>query len=55
MPNVCKKPQLGGVGYTCDPSTQEADAGGFQIQGQLGLCGDILLQKKKKQKEKATW
>lgn len=30
------------VVYACNPGTWAAEAGGFQVQGQLGLCSEIL-------------
>jgi hypothetical protein len=37
----------GVVVYTCKFSTQEAEAGGYQVQGQPGLHSEILPQKNK--------
>jgi hypothetical protein len=34
----------GMLGPTCNPSTREAEAEGSQVQGQRGLCSQILSQ-----------
>jgi hypothetical protein len=36
------------VAHTCNPSTQETEAGGLQVQGHLGIDTSILSQKKKR-------
>jgi hypothetical protein len=36
------------VVHACNFSTQEAEAGGLQVQGQPGLYGKTLSQEKKK-------
>jgi hypothetical protein len=36
------------VAHTCNPSTQEAEAGGSWVPGQSGLHNKTLCQKKKK-------
>jgi hypothetical protein len=36
------------VEQCCDPSTWEAEAGGYQVQSQLGLNSENLFKKKKK-------
>jgi hypothetical protein len=37
---------LGVVAHTCNPSTSEAEAGGWRVEGQLGLHNKTLSQKK---------
>jgi hypothetical protein len=32
------------VGYTCNPDTQEVEAGGSQVQGQSGQHNETLSQ-----------
>lgn len=41
--------RLDTVAHACNPSTQEAKAGGLPIQSQPGLHSKILAKKKKKQ------
>jgi hypothetical protein len=36
------------VVHTCNPSAQEAEAGGSRVQGQPGLHSETCLKKKKK-------
>jgi hypothetical protein len=36
----------GMIVYTCNPTTQEAEAGGSWVQGQLGLHSETTSQKK---------
>jgi hypothetical protein len=38
--------------HTCNPSTQKAEAGWLQVQGQPGLHNKTLSQKKKKKTQK---
>lgn len=33
------------VAHTCNPSTPKAGAGGFEAQGQPGLCRDPVSQR----------
>jgi hypothetical protein len=40
------------VSHICNPSTREAEAGGAQIQGQLGLCSKTLFLKNKGKKKR---
>jgi hypothetical protein len=44
--------EIGVVEHACNPSTQEAEVGGCQIQGQPGLHSKTLSGKKKKKKDK---
>jgi hypothetical protein len=41
-------PKLGVLVYTCNPSTQKAETGRFQVLVQPELHSEILSQKKKK-------
>jgi hypothetical protein len=45
MSNVC---QPGMIVHACNPSTQEAEAGGLQIPDLPGLHSETLFQKNKK-------
>jgi hypothetical protein len=37
--------------HACNPSTQKAEAGGFQVQGQPGLLGRRLLRRRRKERK----
>jgi hypothetical protein len=57
MENIKRKHQLGMVSLgmvsqTCNPNTQEAEAGGRRVQDQLRLHSETLSQKKKRKKKK---
>jgi hypothetical protein len=38
------------VEHTCNPNTQEAEAGGSRVQGQIRLHSLVSKQKRKKEK-----
>jgi hypothetical protein len=50
---MSKKKLGAGCGRTyCNTSTQEAEAGGSRVQGQLGVHRETLSQKKGRKKKK---
>jgi hypothetical protein len=50
MESVWRLEELMGAwhGSTCNPSTQEAEAGGLRVQGQSALHNETLFKKIKK-------
>jgi hypothetical protein len=47
--------QLSMVVHTCNPSTQEAEAGELGVPGQPGLCSKTLSQKHTNKKIPHSW